>query len=134
MLISQCSSWAPVFAVVPQVSVLGPLFFLIYINDLTKDISSTNKLFADDASIFSFVNDIVSEHELSSDLRKIYMWAYHWKMSFNLDVSKQAQGVIFSERTQKLFHPIVLFNNIPVRHSIVQKHSGVYLDDKLNFR
>ena len=135
LLNSQCSSWASVFAVVPQVSVLGPLFFLIYINDLTKDISSTNKLFADDTSIFSFVNDIdVSEHELSSDLRKIYMWAYHWKMSFNLDVSKQAQEMIFSERTQKLFHPTVLFNNIPVRHSIVQKHSGVYLDEKLNFR
>ena len=135
LLNGQCSSWAPVFAGVPQGSVLGPLFFLIYINDLTKAISSTNKLFADDTSIFSIVNDIdVSEHELNSDLRKISMWAYQWKMSFNPDVSKQAQEVIFSERTQKLFHPTVLFNNIPVRHSIVQKHSGVYLDEKLNFR
>ena len=135
MLNGQCSSWAPVFAGVPQGSVLGPLFFLIYINDLTKAISSTNKLFADDTFIFSIVNDIdVSEHELNSDLKKIFMWAYQWKMSFNPDVSKQAQEVIFSERTQKLFHPTVLFNNIPVWHSIVQKHSGVYLDEKLNFR
>ena len=83
---------------------------------------------------FSIVNDIdVSEHELNSDLKKISLWAYQWKMSFNPDVSKQAQEVIFSERTQKLFHPTVLFNNISVRHSIVQKHSGVYLDEKLNF-
>ena len=85
-------------------------------------------------SFFSIVNDIdVSEHELNSDLRKISMWAYQWKMSFNPDVSKQAQEVIFSKRTQKLFHPTVLFNNIPVQRSTVQKHLGVYLDEKLNF-
>ena len=108
--------------------------FYNYINGLTKNISSTNKLFADDTSIFSIVNDIdVSEHELNSDLRKISMWAYQWKMSFNPDVSKQAQEVIFSKRTQKLFHPTVLFNNIPVQRSTVQKHLGVYLDEKLNF-
>ena len=45
----------------------------------------------------------------------------------------QAQEVIFSKRTQKLFHPTVLFNNIPVQCSTVQKHLGVYLDEKLNF-
>ena len=54
-------------------------------------------------------------------------------MSFNLDVSKQAQEVIFSERTQKLFHPTVLFNNIPAQRSTVQKHLGVYHNEKLNF-
>ena len=108
--------------------------FCIYINDLTKAISSTKKLFADDTSIFSIINDIdVSEHELNSDLMKISMWAYQWKMSFNPDVSKQAQEVIFSQRAQKLFHPTVLFNNIPVQPSTVQKHLGVYLDEKLNF-
>ena len=51
----QCSSWAPVLAGVLQGSVLGPVFFLIYIKDITKDISSINKLFADDTSIFSIV-------------------------------------------------------------------------------
>ena len=54
-------------------------------------------------------------------------------MSFNPDVSKQAQEVIFSKKIQKLFHPTVLFNNIPVQRSTVQKHLGVYLDEKLNF-
>ena len=112
LLNGKCSSWALVFAGVPQGSVLGPLLFLTDINDLAKGISSTNKLFADDTFIFSIVNGIdVSEHELISHLRKISMWAYHWKMSFNPDVLKQAQEVIFSKRTQKLFHPTVLFNN-----------------------
>ena len=99
---------------------IRPFVLLIYKNDLTKAISSTNKLFADDTSIFSIVNDIdVSENELNSDLRKISMWAYQWKMSFNPDVSKQAQEVIFSKTAQKLFHSTVLFNNIPVQRSTV---------------
>ena len=46
----QTSAWTPVLAGVSKGSFLGPLFFLIYINDLTKDISSTVKLFADDTS------------------------------------------------------------------------------------
>ena len=82
---------------------------------------------------FSIVIDIdVSEHVWNCDLRKMSMWAYQWKMSFNPDVSKQAQKVIFSKVTKKLFHPTVLFNNIPLQHSTVQKHLGVYLDEKLN--
>ena len=59
------------------------------------------KLFVGDTSIFSNVNDIdVSKHDFNSDLRKISMWTYQWKMSFNPDVSKQAREVIFSKRTQ----------------------------------
>ena len=41
--------------------------------------------------------------------------------------------MILSKRAQKLFHPTVLFNNIRVQRSTVQKHLGVYLDEKLNF-
>ena len=58
VLNGQNSSWTAVFAGVPQGSVLGPLFFLIYINDLAEGISSTTKLFADDTSLFSVVNNV----------------------------------------------------------------------------
>ena len=54
-------------------------------------------------------------------------------MCFNPDVSKQAREVILSKRTQKLFHPTVLFNNIPVQRSTVQKQLRVYPEEKLNF-
>ena len=53
--------------------------------------------------------------------------ALQWKMSFNPDVLKQAQEVIFCKKPQKVFHPTVLFNNIPVQHGTVQKHLGVYI-------
>ena len=123
LLNCQCSSWAPVFAGVPQGPVLVPLFFLIYINDLTKNISSPNKLFADDTSNFSVVNDInVSGHELNSDLRKISIWAYQWKMSFIPDVPKQAQEEIFSEKLKnystQLFYLIIFLYSVAQFKSI----------------
>ena len=119
---------------IPQGSILGPLFFLIYINDLSKGISSTVKLFADDTSIFSVDDDVnVSVAELNNDLLKISKWAYQWKMSFNPDVSKQAQEVVFSRKSHKLAHPPVFFNNVPVKRCSIQKHLGFHLDEKLNF-
>ena len=53
------SSWTDVKAGVPQGSTLGPLLFLIYINDLTDGLSSNTKLFADDTSLFSIIYDSV---------------------------------------------------------------------------
>ena len=67
--------------------------------------------------------------QLNNDLLKISKWAYQWKMSFNPDVSKQAQKIAFSCRSQKLAHPPVLFNNVPVKRCFIQKH----LDEKFNF-
>ena len=75
-----------------QGSILGPLLFLIYINDLAVDLSSNVKIFADDTSLFSVVHDVsASARELNGDLKKINKWAFQWKMSFNSDPSKQAQ-------------------------------------------
>ena len=82
VLNGQVSAWTPVLTGVPQGSILGSLLSLIYINDLAK-----SKLFADDTSIFFVVNDInVSADQMNKDLEKISMWAYQWKMSFNLDI------------------------------------------------
>lgn len=66
-------------------AVLGPLFFLIYINDLSKNISSHTKVFADNKPIFSNVKNIinVSTDQVNSDLEKNSSWAHQWKMLFN---------------------------------------------------
>ena len=83
VLNGQTSSWTNVLAGVPQGSILDPLFFLIYINDLSDDLSSNPKLFADDTSFFSVVPDKnISANELNNDLRKISNCVYQWKMSF----------------------------------------------------
>ena len=69
-----------------QSSVLGPLFFLIYINDLPLGLTTNVKLFADDISLFSVVNNAsVPASRLNNDLVKIRDWAFNWKRSFNPD-------------------------------------------------
>ena len=71
---------------------------------------------------------------MNSDLSKINAWASQWKMTFNPDPNKQVQRVIFSRKIKKTSHPPLYFNNDSVKQVQFQKHLGVYLDDKLDFR
>ena len=135
VLNGQESEWVDIHSGVPQGSVLGPLLFLIYINDLSDNISSNVKLFADDVSLFTRVRDINTTHEqLVNDLNVISAWAYQWKMKFNPDITKQAIEVIFSTKYKKAHHPLLDFNGIPVARKSSTKHLGVILDEKLTFR
>ena len=121
---------------VPQGSILDPLLFLVYINDLPDNLISNSKLFADDTSLFSVINDKhLSANKLNQDLNRINNWAFQWKISFNPDPSKQAQEVFFSRKLQKSTHPTLSFNNNTVTQSVTsQKHLGMFLDTKLHFQ
>ena len=128
------SEWAPIYSGVPQGSVLGPLLFLIYINDLEDGIKSQVKFFADDTSLFSIVRDPeISANELNNDLRVISKWAYQWKMSFNPDPDKPAEEILFSRKLSKVNHPPLFFNDVPVKRVDDHKHLGLVLDSKLIF-
>ena len=99
MLNGQTSNWKEVLAGVPQGSILGPLFFLIFINDIPEGIKSNINFFADETSIFFVLKDNERDSAiLSEDLNLIPNWAFRWKMSFNPDPSKQAKEIVFSKK------------------------------------
>ena len=135
MLNGQASEWLPVKASIPQGSILGTLFSLIHINDLSDNLVSTVKLFADETSLFSVVHGIIiSANELNSDLQEISEQNYKWKMSFTPDLNKQAQEVIFSRKLNKPSHSKIVFNSALVVCGDWQEHLGMYLDKALNFQ
>ena len=116
ILHGQCSSWINIVSGVPQGSVLGPLLFLMYINDLPNGLVSMYKIFADDTSIFSKVFDKnSSQNILNNDLSIISEWAFQWKMQFNPDPNKQANKVYFSRKSNAGVYLPVDLNNSPVQ-------------------
>jgi len=116
---------------VPQGSVLGPIFFLVYINDIVDDLQNDIKLFADDTSIYSVVKDKdEAAANLNQDLERVNLWAWQWKMQFNSDKTKE---VIFSVERSKIEHPTLNLGLDHVTRKDEHKHLGLILDSKLDF-
>jgi len=78
------SSWLDVLSGVPQGSVLGPILFLIYINNLDNGVKNWILKFADDTKIFSAVNNDLDRSVLQKDLDNLLRWAEEWQMLFNV--------------------------------------------------
>ena len=68
---------------VPQGSVLGPLLFIIYINDMPNNIASNIKLYADDALLYRTIHSVTDTYILQHDLDMLHQWASTWLMTFN---------------------------------------------------
>ena len=84
VLNGQFSSWTKVNAGVPQRSMVGPLLFLTYINELPNGLQPNMKLFTDGTSLFSTVHGVTTSTVcLNNDLTKISDWAVKWRMNFN---------------------------------------------------
>ena len=115
---------------VPQGSRLGPILFLIYINDIVKDIESEILLFADDCSLLAMGNDPNETAEiLNRDLIKISNWANMWKVKFNASKTKD---IIFSNKVLNNSPPLV-FNDEFITRVNTHRHLGVFLTSNLNW-
>ena len=134
VLNGKSSSWGDISAGVPQVSIQGRLFFLVYISDLTKNLECNDKLFADDTSLFTVVQDYISAaNDMNHDLELIRLWADDWRIKFNPDPQKQAVELTFSRRKIVVNHPNILFNITPVTRVKEHEHLGIILDSNLSF-
>ena len=84
----EVSEWCDILSGVPQGSVLGPLLFVLYINDIDDSVSSRILKFADDTKIFKKVSSFDSTDELRADLTNLVSWSNDWQMLFNIDKCK----------------------------------------------
>ena len=82
------SKWAKVLSGVPQGSVLGPLLFLLYINDMDDSIKSSLLKFADDTKVLRKIYSEEDNTQLQKDLDSLVKWSQDWQMTFNTDKCK----------------------------------------------
>lgn len=84
----KASNWRDVLSGVPQGSVLGPVLFLIYVNDIDEGITCKISKFADDTKITSKVTTTIDKSELQLNLDRLVNWTEKWQMKFNVDKCK----------------------------------------------
>ena len=82
------SSWKSVLSGVPQGSVLGPILFLVYINDLEEGVTSSILKFADDTKLFRKTKEIGDKQKVQDDIDKLVRWSEKWQMLFNVGKCK----------------------------------------------
>ena len=123
------SSPRPVPSGVPQGSVLGPVLFLLYINDITDHIQSTMRLFADDSIVYREIKNTRDHALLQQDLISLCEWAETWQLNFNISKCYHL-GV-----TNKVvpFSCNYLMNDIVITKSASTKYLGVTISHNLNW-
>jgi hypothetical protein len=128
----QFSNWGEIKAGVPQGSVLGPLLFLIFINDIVYIISKCKiRMFADDTCLFVEIDDPTeAASDLNHDLKSISMWAKKWLVNFSPPKTKE---MIISTKTSNINHPPLVLNNCPITRVQTHKHLGLILSSNLSW-
>lgn len=126
---SRSSSLTPVLSGVPQGTVLGPLLFLIYINDLPCNISSHIRLFADDCVVYRAINNPSDHSILQCDLTRIQNWCNTWLMSLN--VTKTVLMSIHRRQHHVVYNYSINNNQITTVDSF--KYLGVYISRDLTW-
>ena len=121
------SSPCPVTSGVPQGSVIGPILFLVYINDLPDTVASKTRLFADDTVIY---NTSENHQSLQKDLDALQAWEKEWKMEFN---PLKCEHIKFSRKRSKGLDNTYILHNIAVPKTDSVKYLGVKLESGLKW-
>ena len=125
------SSWRDINAGVPQGSILGPLLFIVFINDILTDINSTIKLFADDTSLYLIVDDPQETAQtLNDDLVKLHAWSTKWLVNFN---PQKTETMTISRKLNKPYQSNLIMNNTIISTVTEHKQLGLQLSDDGNW-
>ena len=100
------SSWTSVLSGLPQVALLGPILFLIYSNDISRNIVSDTKLFANDMKVYRVLRDTKKDvEELQKDLSPLESWSNDWLQKFNTDKCEVMHISKKNDYSSPQFHP-----------------------------
>ena len=118
---------------VPQVSVLSPLLFLFYINDLPNGIAQSNvSLFADDVAVWSQASGLLqAEQSLQTNLNHIPEWSKRWKME--LSVQKSECSFFTTSTHEASWRPNLKLSGHTLKYNPLPKFLGVTYDRQLTF-
>ena len=125
----ESSKPAPVTSGVPQGTVLGPLLFLVYINDLPKEVNSTSRLFADDCLLYRIIRSEADTIKLQEDLDRLQMWEKNWLMSFNPDKCE----VIRITNKRKTINAQYSIHGQVLQMTDKAKYLGITIDSKISW-
>jgi hypothetical protein len=132
---SQTSEWKNVFSGVPQGSVLGPLLFVIFINDLPDNIVHNIKLYADDSKIIGIIKSENDAATLQYDIDRAVEWSHTWLMHFNIEKCKVMH---IGRSNNKSSHTYSMANldstRRPLEATTVERDLGVLVSDDLKVR
>ncbi|CAH1239847.1 Hypp5893 [Branchiostoma lanceolatum] len=121
------SSWTPVRSGIPQGSVLGPVLFVVYINDLPEAVSSTVRIFADDSKLYQGVKDNEGRVNLQKDLEALRDWSASWQLPFNVGKCKVLHMGNNNNRQ------IYTLGDQVLEETTAEKDLGVTVDNHLKF-
>ena len=127
-----CSKDTQLIAGVPQGSRLGPILFILYVNDLVPQLNCIPHVFADDTTLLALgENTLETVNQLNRDLDVICEWSKKWKIKFNGDKSKD---LIFTPKRENLNNSFpLIFNNEVLDRVGSHKHLGVTLEPDLTW-
>jgi len=133
VLDGQSSDLHNISAGVPQGSILGPLLFLVYINDITTNIEANISLYADDTCLYVEIceeDHAEKEDMLNRDLERLNKWSEKWYMHFN---PLKTSYMKFSNRQETNYDLNIILNNTLLSAVDEHKHLGLILTPKLDF-